>query len=73
MSVMPDHGWGRRATYQILNSLEQLHKDLTGLGLTELVLGDDPVEQFALRGKLKDQIYAVAFIERVLETENIGM
>jgi len=37
------------------------------------VFGDNPVEEFALRGEFEDQVYAVALIECVLEAENIRM
>lgn len=60
-------------TYQILDALEKLNKDLPCFSLAQLVFCHDPVEQFALGGKLEDQVDAIALIECVLEAEDIGV
>lgn len=53
--------------------MEELNKDLSGLDLAQLVFGNNPVEQLAFGGEFEDQINAVAFVECILETENVGM
>ena len=60
-------------TYQILDALEQLDKQLSRLIFAKLLLHHYIVEELSLRSKFEDKVDAVAFVKRILEAEDIGM
>jgi hypothetical protein len=60
-------------TYQVLDSLEQLYKDLARFRLSQLLLHDYPVEQLALGRQLQDEVDAIILVECVLQTEQSGV
>lgn len=56
---------------EVLGALKQLDKNLPGLGLRQLLLRDDPIEQLALGGELQDQEDPVRLVEGLLEAEHV--
>ena len=53
--------------YQIFDTLKQLGKEFSSLILTELLLHNDVIEQFSLRGELEHQVNGLPFVERVFQ------
>lgn len=62
-----------RATHQVLDPLEQLNEDLSGVALRHLLLHNDPVEQLTLRGQLQYEVHTVRLVESALQAEHIRM
>lgn len=60
-------------TYQILDALEKLHENLPGFSFAQLVFGDNPVKEFALRSEFENQVHAVTLIKCVLEAKDVRM
>jgi hypothetical protein len=53
LQVVREEAQEHLKTYQVLDRLEQLHKDLARLRLGQLLLHDDPVEELALSRQLE--------------------
>ncbi len=59
--------------HEILHALEQLDEDLARLGLRQLLLHYDPIEQFALGCQFEHQVYAIHLVKCVLQAQHVWM
>ncbi len=59
--------------YQVLDAVEQLSEQLPALGLGQLLLHDNEIEELAFWSQLKHKVNRVPLVERVLQAKDVGM
>lgn len=60
-------------TYQVFDTLEELHKQLPGFIFAKFLLHHNVVEKFSLWCQLEHQIDAISLIESVFEAKDVGV
>jgi hypothetical protein len=63
----------KMSLYQVFDTLEELNEQLPRLSLRQLLLHDNVVEELALGSKFKYEVDSISLVERVFQTEDIGV